>query len=176
MDRNNRNQRQKKQQLTGPPFAIIVRFAFELVARPTYYCYSDLICNSRRVRLATSKGAPCVALMIRFAGLRRVDSLFVCFAGDSPSGRVLRKRTLYPFLLLTLRNMKCCVRLLGIYSALLVEREEYLACGSFLRAARNNLGSVLLCLLFLGSETGGAPYGGYSGHERRLLRSGIWCT
>ena len=105
-----------------------------------------------------------------------VDSLFVWFAGDSSSGGVLRKRTLYPFLLLTLRNMMCCVRVLAIYSALLAEREGDLACRSCLRAVRNNLGTVLLCLLFLGSGRGGAPFGGYSRHERRVLRSDIWCT
>ena len=171
MDRNNRNQRQKKQEPTGPPFAILVRFVFELVARPSCYCHSDLICNSRRVRPAASKGAPCVALMLRFAGLRVVDSLFVCFGGDSPPGGVLRKRTLCPFLFSTLRNMMCCVRVLGIYSALLVEREEYLARRSCLRAVRNNLGTVLICLLFLGSGRVGAPFGGYTGHERRVLRS-----
>ena len=44
----------------------------------------------------------------------------------------------------------CCVRVLGIYSALLVERGEDLACRSCLRAVRNNLGIVLLWLLFMG--------------------------
>ena len=72
--------------------------------------------------------------------------------------------------------MMCRVRVLGIYSALLVEREEDLACRSCLRAVRNNLGTVLLWLLFLGSGRGGAPFGGYTGHERRLLRSDSWCT